>query len=84
MLKYREAISATSEQSMPADADPDEGALPAYMSLAAHYDLEDDMTIGASDAQKQTVEQEYQAYITTAFLSPKDVSILKFWEVGGS
>jgi hypothetical protein len=83
MLKYREDLSTTSEQSMPADADPDEGALPAYMSLAAHYDLEDEMTIGASDAQKQTVEQEYQAYIT-AFLSPKEMSILKFWEVGGS
>jgi hypothetical protein len=52
------------------------------MSLAAQYGLED-MTIGASDTQERSIEQEYQAYIT-ASLSPTNIDILKFWEVGVS
>jgi hypothetical protein len=56
------------------------GEMPKYMSLAAQYGLDDDMDIGDSSANMQTIEQEYQAYIT-ASLSPKTVDILKFWEV---
>lgn len=83
MLEYRQKINTTSGESMPTNADLDMGEMPAYMSLAAQYGLEDDMTIGRSGGQEQTVEQEYQAYIT-APLSPVDMPILKFWEASGS
>ena len=79
MLQYRQKISIASKAAVP---EPDLGVLPAYMSLAAQYGLED-MTIGASDTQERSIEQEYQAYIT-ASLSPTNIDILKFWEVGVS
>jgi len=51
------------------------------MSLAKQYGL-DDMELGASeDVETQTVEQEYQAYIT-ALISIPGTDMLKFWEVG--
>jgi hypothetical protein len=54
--------------------------VPAYMSLAEQYSL-DDMEPGASeDVVTQMVEQEYQAYIT-AFISVPGTDMLKFWEV---
>ena len=52
-----------------------------YLDIAAEYGLENDMDIGnLGDGNPQTVEHEYQAYITGA-LSPKTVDILRFWEV---
>lgn len=53
--------------------------MPAYMSLAAQYGLED-MEVGDAGESVQTVEQEYHAYVT-GVLSSKNVDILKFWEV---
>ena len=54
-----------------------------YMSLAEAYGLKD-MQIGASDdIEGQSVEQEFQAYVTTA-LSKPGTDILKFWEVSKS
>ena len=53
-----------------------------YMSLAEQYGL-DGLTIGEPGGQEQTIDQEYQGYIT-APLTLKSVSTLKFWEVGGS
>ena len=51
------------------------------MSLAEQYGL-DDMEFGASeDVETQTVEQEYQAYIT-ASISVLGTDMLKFSEVG--
>jgi hypothetical protein len=83
MQEYRKKIDTASTQ-MPVDARPSAGDLPAYMSLAAQYDLEDDMTIGATcGAQEQSIEQEFQAYIT-APLSPANTNILTFWEVSGT
>ena len=53
------------------------------MSLAEVYGLKD-MQIGASDdVEGQTVEQEFQAYVTAA-LSKPGTDILKFWEVSKS
>ena len=52
----------------------------AYMSLAEAYGLKD-MQIGVSgDIEVQTVEQEFQAYVTAAISKPGTDS-LKFWEV---
>ena len=56
---------------------------PGYMSLVEVYGLKD-MQIGASDdVEGQTVEQEFQAYVTAA-LSKPGTDILKFWEVSKS
>jgi hypothetical protein len=55
-------------------------AAPAYTHLARKYALTD-MQLGASrDAEAQTLEQEYQSYVT-APLSSEGTDMLKFWEV---
>jgi hypothetical protein len=80
MVEYQEWGIATmlGKESVPA-AGPSTSAVPAYMSLAAQYGITD-MEIGNPDICDQTVEQEYQVYIT-APLSPNTIDILKFWEV---
>jgi hypothetical protein len=80
MVIYRERAAAPEEQPPPGlqrgNSVPN---LPSY-ALAAEYGLDDDdMDIGNPGANEQTVEQEYQAYIT-APLSPKTTNIIKFWE----
>lgn len=80
MMKYRERAAGPEEQPPP-DLQPEGSTpnLPTY-SLAEQYGLtDDDMDIGGPGENEQTVEQEYQAYIT-ATLSPKSIDILKFWE----
>jgi hypothetical protein len=54
-----------------------------YFDIAAEYGLEDEMEIGDSGCNVQSVEQEYMAY-TTAALSDKSVNTLKFWEVSNN
>jgi hypothetical protein len=57
------------------------GESPAYMTLDAQYGLvDDDLAIGGATTQEQTVEQEFQAYVTAPLSSP-NIDILKFWEV---
>jgi hypothetical protein len=85
MTTYRKN-TANKEPTIPeTPANPGDGrGLPSYMSLAAQYGLGDNMTPGSSgsDNNKQTLNQEYQAYVT-APLSPVNFEPLKFWEVGG-
>ena len=82
MQEYRKIGTASTQ--VPVNACSSAGDVPAYMSLVAQYNLEDDMTIGVSGgAQEQSIEQEYQVYITTP-LSLQMTDILKFWEVHGS
>ena len=86
MFEYREKATANNEVEEPHF--PDNRAYPGvvgdtYMELGAQYGLDDDMTIGnPGDNRPQTVDEEYQAYVT-AQCSSKDVTSLKFWEVGG-
>jgi hypothetical protein len=81
MLEYHEKVPAQPVQTSESDAgDPGAEEMPKYTSLAAKYGL-NDMDIGESEGNKQTIEQEYQAYIT-ALLALKMVNILKFWKVG--
>jgi hypothetical protein len=84
MIEYRERAAASEEQPPPSRSpSPSSGAnLPSY-SLAAKYGLSDDMDVGDPGANEQTVEQEYQAYIT-APLSPRTTDIIKFWEVSNA
>jgi hypothetical protein len=79
MTDYRK--NAT-EEPTPENPAGDRGKMPSYMSLAANYGLQKDMIIGNSDNSKQTVDQEYQAYVT-APCSPGSVDPLRYWEVGG-
>jgi len=90
MIEYRERAKERSEAT-PAVAPAGTNATntvrststPGYMSLAEVYGLEN-MQIGASDdVEGQTVEQEFQAYVTAA-LSKPGTDILKFWEVSKS
>jgi len=55
-------------------------AVPAFTHLARKYGLAD-MQLGASrDSEVQTLEQEYQSYVT-APLSVEGTDLLRFWEV---
>ena len=80
MVEYweREIATILGEESVPA-AGPSTSVVLAYMSLVAQYGITD-MEIGNPGICDQSVEQEYQAYIT-APLSPKTMDILKFWKV---
>ena len=85
MLEYRKRIEGTAK-SPEADAaalGSGDTEIERYMEIAAHFGLSD-MEIGESPGakQKQTIDQEYQAYIT-APLENNTVNILKFWEVRG-
>jgi hypothetical protein len=51
-----------------------------FYDLAAQYGLTDMDIVSPSNDIKQTVEQEYQSYIT-AQLTPPSVKILDFWAV---
>jgi hypothetical protein len=76
MLKYHE--NATTEQSAtPSASGLSAAQAPQYMSLAEQYGFRDEMEIGSTGTSDQTIEQEYQSYITAA-LSPKTIDILKF------
>jgi hypothetical protein len=83
MVKYRDRIQALAPVTEAASNLQSSGSgakLPTFMSLAAKYGLDDDMNIGNSGTNEQTVEQEYQAYITSP-LSASASDIIKFWEV---
>ena len=83
MLEYHEKQNALEGQSAPTVAVPGVGTgkTPSYMSLAQQYSYDDDdMEFGGPSDAEQTVEQEYQAYVT-APLSTKYTDILKYWEV---
>jgi len=75
MQEYREKVST---EAPPTQTRTSRGEMPRYMSLAERYGLGIDMNIGGPDETEQTVDQEYQAYVTAVLSS---VDILKFWEV---
>lgn len=84
MREYRERIK-NEEPVETSGEDLDTGKTEKFMLLATeYYGGLDDMVIGGSGGDQrfeQSVEQEYQAYIT-APLSAISVNILRFWEVG--
>lgn len=58
--------------------------VPAYTTLGEQYGLADDMHIAGPNIQdQQTIEQEFQAYITSP-VSNAATNIIKFWEVCAS
>jgi hypothetical protein len=56
---------------------------PAYMDLANQYGLEDMDFEVADDEDEQTLEQEYQSYVTGK-LSKPGTNILGYWGVSDS
>jgi hypothetical protein len=82
MLEYRKKAATAAQQ--PESTPPghsEHAEIPRYMLLAEKYGLSEDMAIGAApDADRQTIEEEFQAYIM-APLSPPSIIIVKFWEV---
>lgn len=76
MIEYRGRATSVPPEG-PAPGPAAGGDVPAYMSLAEKYGLHD-MDVN-SGVDEQTIEQEYQAYITSP-LSPKTTDIVKFWE----
>ena len=78
MTEYRQRSITEEDEDV---AHPAAQEMPAYMTLAAQYGIEDEMDVGGN-VNDQTMEQEYQAYITAPH-SPKNVNIIKFWEVSG-
>jgi hypothetical protein len=79
MHEYHTTRDVEEQQSAAKTTGPCITEIPRYMRLAEQYGLSD-MVIGESHRNEQMVVQEYQAYIT-APSSPRDVDILKFWEV---
>jgi hypothetical protein len=82
MGEYRPTSPDEQQQPGAGTMAPRTGEIPRYMRLAEQYGLSD-MVVGESHRNEQTIVQEYQAYIT-APPSPRDVDILKFWEVGNN
>ena len=78
MIEYRERVVDT--EGAPVSKSPATGEMPVYMMLAVQYGISDDMDIRSSSTHEQTIEQEYQSYIT-APLAAKNIDIIKFWEV---
>jgi hypothetical protein len=78
MMDYRDA-AAEDWPASPFQAPVTED-LPTYMNLGVQYGLTDEMDIGNPSISQQTIEQEYQAYVTAA-LTAKSMPILTFWEV---
>jgi hypothetical protein len=83
MREYHEKATANRREESLAEENPSypvAGETPTYMLLAAQYGLSDDMDLGNPAGNEPSIDQEYQAYVT-AQSSPKDVDLLKFWEV---
>jgi hypothetical protein len=85
MLEYRERNKKKAPaQTRAVDAaDPGTEKLEKYWSIAAKYGLGEEMGMGVDESggNEQTIDQEYQAYITGTTLR-RNVNILNFWEVG--
>jgi hypothetical protein len=83
MAEYRERARGTPAASSTVTGPTNLVAIPAYASLAEQYGLTD-MQFGApEDTVGQTLEKEYQSYIT-APLSKQGTDMIKFWEVGNN
>jgi hypothetical protein len=78
MSEYRKQAKVA--DSLAATSTPNPALIPAYGGLAERYGLEDMSFQDDAYKRDQSVEQEYQGYVT-AVLSPMSINILKFWEV---
>ena len=86
MHEYHKETAAIHDKDPPPQeksAQPGVQRAPSYRSLAAWYGVKLKKKVGKQPCNnKQTVKQEYQAYVTVP-LPSVDVNHLKFWKVGG-
>ena len=85
MHEYHKEATPNDDKELPQESSAHRGVGHAlsHRSLAAQYGGKKRKKTGKkSSGNKQTVKQEYQAYVT-AVLSPEEIDLLKFWEVGG-
>jgi len=84
MCEYREKVAPNDNEEPPQESPAHSRAVrvSGHRLLAAQYRARPKRTSKKPSVNKQTVEQEYQAYVT-AVVSPVEVDHLKFWEVGG-
>jgi hypothetical protein len=54
-----------------------------FMALASQYGLPAEMTICAINSNKQTVDEEYQAYMMMQ-CSPPKTNAIQFWGIHGN
>jgi hypothetical protein len=83
MVEYRQkATTTTTGASLqpPHMAAAAPTCAPTFTRLADKYSLADMRIADPSSLQSQTIEQEFQAYITSP-LSTEGTNIIKFWEV---
>jgi hypothetical protein len=83
MAEYRVRRVGAEAVPDPSVAVPDGGSnwVPAYYSLTEQYGLGASMQFVSQQSHNiQTVEQEYQSYITALCSGPR-TNMVKFWEV---
>ena len=81
MAKYCERVWDTGAPLSMVTDPTNSTAIPAYAYLAEQYRLTDMQFGTPEDVDEQTLEQEYQSYVTAA-PSKQGTDMLKFWEVG--
>lgn len=79
MKEYRTRLGIDSEATSQKKSAIDSGNTPGYVLLADMYGLDNDMKVGSGGRLGQSVDQEYNEYVS-AVLSAPSVDILKFWE----
>jgi hypothetical protein len=79
MSEYHRKLT-TDRDDVPPSRRKSTGVAPRYMELSSKYGLPSDLDIRNLGPKEQTVEQEYQAYVTSP-CSEKTTDVLKFWEV---
>lgn len=79
MAKYHEIAKTTSSQSHHAAAPSGRDPLVGLAQKYGHA-VHDMFVTDTSDLQMQTVEQEFQSYVT-GHLSNENIDIVKYWEV---
>jgi hypothetical protein len=81
MSEYHVKASGEGNEESPPPKATTTGEIPACVELADSYGISNEMDIGNLNQKDQTVDEEYQAYVT-AQCSLMGTDILKFWEVG--
>jgi hypothetical protein len=82
MTEYRARITTTPFATNSTPKTPKKST-PNYFGIRARYGLDDDMNIGSQGGKEQSVEAEYNSYVSAPLAHPS-TDILKFWEVSGN
>ena len=78
-MEYHQRANPVASEMGPRPAESS-NRLPAFVSLAQQYGLQDMHVVSSRSTERQTVEQEFQSY-TNSQVSSEVAGIIKFWEV---